>query len=402
MRFKYTVLTKTGRTVRGVTEAPSERVAEDALWRAGYTVAKLEAQRPAPTVRDVLPSLFAVKRREIIIFSRQMATLLSSGVAILPALQLLADQVTNSTLQQALLDAVDDIQGGSSFSDALARHESIFPLVYHRMIQVGERTGRLETILRQLAVYLEKEEAIGNKVKSAMIYPVVILCLSVGVVLLLVTVALPAMLGLFVEMKVELPWTTRLLLAVTYFFRDHGTAVFIGALVVVALLAAYTQMPAGRWQVHFLTLKIPIIGGINVKGGLARTARTMSILLRAGLPLAEVMELVLQTTENSVLARALATVRDELLAGRGLSGPLGRQRIFPRLLVQMVRVGEETGTLDGNLETLADFYEEETDRAVSNLTSLLEPMMLIFAGGVVAFIAVSVIMPMYAIMGTVR
>ncbi len=402
MRYKYTVLTRTGRTVRGITEAPTEKVAEEALWRAGYTIANLEAERAAPSIRELLPSLFAVTRRDLIILSRQMATLLSSGVAILPALQLMAEQVSNSTLRLALLDVVDDIQAGSSFSDALSKHSTVFPMVYHRMIQVGERTGRLELILRQVSVYLEKEEAIARRVQSAMVYPVVILGLSVGVVILLVTVALPAMMGLFVELKVELPWTTRVLLAATAFVRDYGSITFLGLLVLVAVLAVYAQMPAGRRHWHSLLLRIPVIGGVNLKGALARMSRTMAILLRAGLPLAEVMDLVLQTSGNAVVVQALSGVRDELLAGRGLSSPLSRQKFFPRLMVQMVRVGEETGTLDGNLETLADFYEEETDRAISTMTSLIEPAMLLFAGGVVAFIAVSVIMPMYSIMGSIR
>ena len=402
MRFKYTVLTKAGRTVQGVTEAPSEHVAEEALWRAGYTIARLEAERPAPTVQDLLPSLFAVSKRDLIIFSRQMATLLSSGVAILPALQLMADQVSNATLQRALSDAIESIQGGASFSDALSQHPAVFPLVYHRMVQVGERTGRLETVLRQLAVYMEKEEAISKKIQSAMVYPTIILILAVGVVILLVTVALPAMMGLFLELKVELPWTTRLLLGITYFVRDYGVYLFLGLLGLIAILAVYVRTSTGRWQLHYTMLKLPALGAVTMKGSLARMARTMAILLRAGLPLAEVMDLILQTTDNVVIARSLANVRDELLAGRGLSSPLGAQGLFPRLLVQMVRVGEETGTLDGNLETLADFYEEETDRAVSTMTSLIEPAMLLFAGGVVAFIAVSVIMPMYSIMGSIK
>ena len=271
------------------------------------------------------------------------------------------------------------------------------------MIQVGERTGRLETILRQLAVYLEKEEAIGNKVKSAMIYPVVILCLSVGVVLLLVTVALPAMLGLFVEMKVELPWTTRLLLAVTYFFRDHGTAVFIGALVVVALLAAYTQMPAGRWQVHFLTLKMPIIGGINVKGGpgahrphhVDSPPRGPASGRGHGPGPPDHREL----GDGAALWQPCATSCSPAAGCRGRwAGSASSQGFWCRWSVWARRPARWTATW----RRWPTFTRRRPTGQSRNLTSLLEPMMLIFAGGVVAFIAVSVIMPMYAIMGTVR
>jgi type IV pilus assembly protein PilC len=402
LRFNYTVLTKAGRTLHGVTEAPSERVAEEALWRSGYTIAKLQAVRAAPTLQEVLPSLFSVSRRDLIIFSRQMATLLGSGVAILPALQLMSDQVSNAAFQKALLEIVEEIQTGSSFSEALSKHREIFPMIYHRMAEVGERTGRLELILRQLAIYMEKEDALLKKVQAAMVYPAVILVMAIGVVILMVTVALPAMMGLFVELKVELPITTRILLGVTYFARDYGVMVAVGLVILGVAMMLYIRTPAGRHQWHYTMLKTPVLGGVNLKGGLARLSRTMSILLRAGLPLVEVMDLMLRTTENVVIAGALATVRSELLAGRGLSGPLADQRIFPKLLVQMVRVGEETGTLDGNLETLADFYEEEADRAIATMTALIEPGMIIFVGGIVGFIAVSVVMPMYSIMGSMK
>jgi type IV pilus assembly protein PilC len=218
------------------------------------------------------------------------------------------------------------------------------------------------------------------------------------VVTLMVTVALPAMMGLFVELKVELPLATRILLAVTYFLRDFGAALFLGLAVLAILTWAYLRTSGGRRRWHYALLKMPVIGAVNLKGALARLSRTMSILLRAGLPLVEVMDLMLRTTENVVISGAMATVRTDLLAGRGLSG----QRIFPKLLVQMVRVGEETGTLDGNLETLADFYEEEADRAIATMTALIEPAMLIFVGLIVGFIAVAVVMPMYSIMGSVK
>lgn len=402
MQFKYTVLTKAGQTVTGVTEAPSEHVAEEALWRAGYTIARLEAIRPAPSVRELLPSLFAVQRQDIIIFSRQLATLLTAGVAILPALQLLADQVSNSTLRLALLEVTEDIQSGTSFSEALSKHPDVFPVIYYRMIQVGERTGQLEILLRQLATYMGKEEAIGKKIQGAMVYPAIVLTLAVGVILLLLTVALPAMMGLYAELKVELPLPTRILLGLTNFTRDYGVIVFIGLIVLGAATVMYTRTTTGRWQFHYFLLRMPALGAVNLKGSISRFARTMSILLRAGLPLTEVMDLLLQTTQNDVIRNALIEVRAQLMTGLGLSVPMGGQRIFPKLLVQMVRVGEETGTLDSTLDTLADFYEEEADRAISTLTALIEPVMMMFVGAVVGFIAISVITPMYSIMGSIK
>jgi len=402
MQFRYIVFTKTGQMVTGVTEAPSEQVAEEALWRAGYIIAKMEAVRPLPSLRDLLRTLFAVKRQDLIIFSRQLATLLGSGVAILPALQLLADQVGNPTLRRALRQIAEDIQAGASFSEALARHPRVFPVLYQRMIQVGERTGQLEGVLRQLVVYMSKEEAVTRRITAAMIYPSLILALAAVVVTILITVALPAILGLYRELNVELPWTTRALMAISDFVQSRGILLLMGLILLVAAISIYISQPTGRWQFHYLLLHLPVLGPVNLRSAISRLARTMSTLLRAGLPMAEVMDLLLQTTQNDVLRQATAAVQAQLLAGHGLSQPMSTQRIFPRLLVQMVRVGEETGTLDSNLETLADFYEEEADRAIATMTSLIEPALIIFVGLVVGFIAVSVIMPMYSIMGTFK
>lgn len=402
MQFKYVVFTKTGQMVTGVTEAPSEQVAEEALWRAGYIIAKMEAVRPLPSLRDLLPTIFAVRRQDLIIFSRQLATLLESGVAILPALQLLGDQVGNPILRQALHQVSEDIQAGASLSEALAKHPRVFPVLYRRMIHVGERTGRLEGILHQLVTYMSKEEAISKKVSSAMVYPSLILALAAVVVTILVTVTLPAILGLYRELNVELPWTTRALIALSDFVQKYGVFILSGLILLIAALMLYIRQPLGRWQFHYLLLHLPILGPVNLRSAISRLVRTMSTLLRAGLPMAEVMDLLLQTTGNDVLRQAVAAVRAQLLAGHGLSQPLSTQRIFPRLVVQMVRVGEETGTLDNNLETLADFYEEEADRAITTMTSLIEPALIILVGLVVGFIAVSVIMPMYSIMGAFK
>lgn len=402
MQFKYVAFTKAGQMVTGVTEAPSEQVAEEALWRAGYIIARMEAVRPLPSPRDLLPTIFAVRRQDLIVFSRQLATLLESGVAILPALQLLADQVGNPILRQALRQVGEDIQAGASLSEALARHPRVFPVLYQRMIQVGERTGRLEAILHQLVTYMSKEEAVSKKVRGAMVYPSLVLALAAVVVTILVTVALPAILGLYRELNVELPWTTRTLIAISDFGQKYGLFLLLGLVLLALAVSLYVRQPVGRWQLHYTLLHLPVLGPVNLRSAISRLARTMSTLLRAGLPMAEVMDLLLQTTGNDVLRQAVAAVRAQLLAGHGLSQPLSTQRIFPRLMVQMVRVGEETGTLDSNLETLADFYEEEADRAITTMTLLIEPALIIFVGLVVGFIAVSVIMPMYSIMGTFK
>ncbi len=260
----------------------------------------------------------------------------------------------------------------------------------------------METVLRQMATYMEKREALTRKLRGAMAYPAFIIVLAIGVVFIMITFTLPGILGLFSEFNVELPLTTRILIAVTDFTSAHQTQLMTGAVLFVVLLALYLRTPMGQRQKDILLLKIPLISTINIQSNMAQLCHTMSILLRAGLPMAEIMNLLVETMGNVILREAIERVRMEMLQGHGLSQPLRQEKVFPSLLAQMVRVGEETGTLDSNLETLAKFYEEEADRRINALTSMMEPALMLFVGGLVGFLAVSVIMPMYTMIGAMR
>jgi type IV pilus assembly protein PilC len=218
----------------------------------------------------------------------------------------------------------------------------------------------------------------------------------------MITFTLPGIMGLFGEFQIDLPITTRILIAITDFTSAHQTQMMTGAVLVVLVLALYLRTPIGRRQKDILLLKTPVIGAINIQSNMSQVCHTMSILLRAGLPMAEIMNLIVETTGNVILQEAIQRVRTEMLQGQGLSQPMRQEKVFPKLLAQMVRVGEETGTLDTNLETLAVFYEEEADRRIGALTAMMEPALMLLIGGMVGFLAVSVIMPMYSLMGTMR
>jgi type IV pilus assembly protein PilC len=208
--------------------------------------------------------------------------------------------------------------------------------------------------------------------------------------------------GLFGEFEIELPITTRILIAITDFTSAHRNQMVVGAVLVILVLALYLKTPIGRRQKDMLLLKLPVISSINIQSSMSQLCHTMSILLRAGLPMAEIMNLIVETMGNVILKEAVQRVRTEMLQGQGLSQPMRQEKVFPKLLAQMVRVGEETGTLDTNLETLAIFYEEEADRKINALTSMMEPALMLFVGGMVGFLAVSVIMPMYTMIGSMR
>jgi type IV pilus assembly protein PilC len=400
--YRYVAFDQGGQRVEGSLDAADEATAEEMLWEQGLIVAKLASERRRLTLSTALPTLFGVRRRDLIVFSQQLATLLTSGISILPALRLLAQQSSRRALREVLQAVTTDLEGGQALSTALAAHPLAFPDLYARTITVGERTGNLDDVLRQLATYLEKEQDLIRKLRDALTYPVFVLVVAVGVVIMMLTVALPPMVQLFETFDAELPWPTRMMIGASNFATDYGLYVLIGGLILAGLSIWWFSQPAGRRVRDAVLLRVPILGRVILQGQIARFARTASALVRAGLPLSEVMELVVHTTENVIVAQALGRVRIELLAGRGLSAPLAAERIFPALLAQMVRVGEETGTLEENLVTLADFYEEAVDRGTKLLVSLAEPALTIFIGAVVGFIAVSMVMPMYSILGEIK
>ena len=401
MAYRYIAYNRNGERIQGVIDAVTERAAEELLWSLDYTIVSLKEIQNRSSLAQIMPSFFGVKTREIIIFSRQMATLIDSGIPIIRSLQLLSEQTSHRYFRRIISQIANDIRAGKSFSEALTKHKSVFPEIYARMIEVGERTGNLEMVLRQMALYLEKSEAIGRKIKGAMAYPTLVLMLAIGVVILLFTVALPPMMGLFESFEVELPLPTRILLALTRFGSQYRVPIFIGLIATLIIIVWFLSTPTGKRMKDQLLLRLPLLKKITIEGGAARLSRTMSTLLRAGLSLPEIMELTMRTQSNTIIREALANVRDELLQGQGLSEPMRKHKVFPSMLIQMIRVGEESGTLDSNLETLANFYEEEVDRAIAAMTSAIEPALTIFVGAIVGFVAVATIMPMYSIIGAI-
>ncbi|MBU0704952.1 MAG: type II secretion system F family protein [Chloroflexi bacterium] len=402
MNYRYLAFDREGRRVEGRIEVPNEAAAEEALWGQGLTVAQLNPARRRLALHTLLPTFFGVKRRDLIVFSQQLATLLTSGISILPALQMLAGQSARQALREVLREVITGLEQGQYLSAALSAHPLVFPDLYTRTVTVGERTGNLEDVLRQLATYMEKEQALARKLTGALAYPIFVLAVAVGVVVMMLTVAFPPMVDLFESFGAELPWPTRAVITASRFTTAYGVYVLIGGLILAGVSAWWGTQPAGRRMRDVALLRVPIVGLVILQGQLARFARTSSVLVRAGLPLSEVMELAVHTTRNVIVAAALERARVALLTGQGLSTPLAAERLFPPLLAQMVHVGEETGTLEENLATLASFYEEEVDRSTQLLASLVEPVLTIFIGGLVGFVAISMVMPMYSIMSEIK
>lgn len=402
MGFRYVAIGPDGEQVRGALDVASEDQAERALWDANYKVISIRAQRKLPSIDRLLPSLFAVKKRSLITFSRQLATLLESGVPVMRSLELLEEQAGSRPLLNAIKGIARAIRGGGTFADAVRAHAAVFPPVYARMIEVGERTGRVEEMLRQIATYLEREEEIAKRVRGAMAYPSFVILLAFGVIGVLMTTALPALVKLFDEFDGDLPLATRLLIGMTNFTTAYRLQLLCGVGGFVGGAAYFFGKPQGKHAIDRVMLWVPVLRAVTINANAARFSRTLAILLRAGLPLTEIMDQVVRTTDNSVLRGKVDEVRRRLMDGEGLSGPMAAAGCYPDMLVQMVAVGEETGTLDGNLEITAEFFSKEVDQKVDALTGMLTPMLTIVIGLIVGFIALSLVMPMYQLIGNIN
>jgi len=402
MAYQYVAYTLDKRVTKGTIDAASERLAEEALYRAGYhRILSLKEVRPGLSLEKLLPTLFGVKTQDVIDFSRQLATLIESGVSILTALQLLEGQASRAVFRKVIGGLVDGLRGGSSFSLALSKYPQVFSYTYCSVIKASEQAGNLEVGLRQVADYMEKRMAMVKKITRAAAYPVLVLVIAIAVFALLITVVLPPLVGLFGMLGAELPLTTRALIATATFFIDYKLYLLVGVVALVVLIVFYSRLPTGRIHMDRLMLKMPVIGSINVQRNMCQFCETISMLLKAGLPLPQIMDIVMRAMRNRVVRRALMDIREKLVQGQGLSQPMAEIDLFPRLLVEMVVVGEKTGNLDSTLATLAKYYEQRVDQRLDTLVAMIEPALTLAIGLLVGFIALSMITPLYSILGSV-
>jgi type IV pilus assembly protein PilC len=370
------------------------------------TLAGLRRRRDpfAPTwLERNVPSLAGgIKRIELIVFSRQMATFIRAGIPILDGIAVVREQAQSKLFRRTLDDLAARLQAGEPLSVALARHPRVFSRLYVDMILAAEATGELDIILDQLAKYLERGEQTSRRIRQAMLYPSIVLGIAAIVVLILITFVLPAFAALFADFDAELPLPTQILLGLGVFGGSYGipTAAIILALGILLYLVRGAG-PVMRFRQR-LVLRVPVIGGLVKLGMETRFARTLSILVRAGVPIVRAFDIAASGTGNFLYQRRLAPVRDGLLAGDGITRPLLKAGLFGPLLIQMVKVGEETGTLDRYLEQAADFLDEELDYKTKQMVTIIEPLLIVGVALVVGFVALSVVTPMYGILRQIR
>jgi type IV pilus assembly protein PilC len=334
----------------------------------------------------------------MVVFSRQFAAMVSSGVAMLRTLTIIVDQCKNRKMQMELDEVRRSVEGGISLSDALAKHPIVFDKLYVSMVRAGEAGGILPEVLLRLAEFLETRQKLNAKVRSAMVYPTVVLAVAVLVFWAMLTFVLPVFQGLFKNIGGELPAYTQFLITLSEYMRSIWMAIFVVSIVVgVWFLRRYYNTVLGKLQIDSIIIRLPVVGELVQKVAVARFSRTFGTLIRAGVPMLSALDVVKDTAGNAYVAKSVDAVCDEVRQGGTISKPMSKNKIFPPMVVQMVAVGEETGKLDDMLTKVADFYDMEVEHQVDQVTSLLEPIMVVGIGGIVGSVVVGMYLPIFTV-----
>lgn len=391
--FSYVAKDASGKTLKGNVESDSKALLIDSLRQKGLVIISIEElKKKTKSVRQA-----KIKLDDLVVFSRQLATMVNSGIPLIEAIDILATQVEKPGFRKVLFKVKNDIETGSSLSEAMAIHTGIFSSLYINMVRAGESSGLLDEILDRLAGYLEKAAALARKIKSSLIYPAVVITMAVLITLVLILKVIPTFKGIFETLGGTLPLPTRLLIA----FSDIVRSMFVyivAALVIAAILfTRYIRTEKGRLMFDKFCLKVPIFGIMFQKVAIAKFSRTLSTLTKSGVPILTSLEIVSKTAGNKVLELTINEVRTSVREGEMIAEPLSKTGLFPPMVVRMIAVGEKTGKLENMLTKIADFYEEQVDAAVSGLTSLIEPLIIAFLGIVIGGIVIAMFLPIFKI-----
>ncbi len=343
-----------------------------------------------------------VSTRDIVIFARQFATMINSGLPLVQSLDILAEQTENQSLRKVIQEVLYDVESGNTLADSLKKHPKIFTELFVNMVAAGEAGGILDTILLRLATFLEKNDALARKIKGAMIYPGVIVTVAVLAVVVLLIFVIPTFQGMFESAGIPLPLPTRIVIDLSGFFQVYWWAVGLGIVAAAFLLRQVYATPDGRLFFDRILLNLPILGDLQRKAAVARFTRTLGTLVSSGVSILEGLEITAKTAGNRVIHDAVMGSRASIAGGETIAGPLKESGVFPPMVVQMINVGEQTGGLDEMLSKIADFYDDEVDAAVEALLSAMEPIMIVFLGVVVGGMIVAMYLPIFDMISAVQ
>lgn len=396
-----------GRTPKGtiqkgeLTAVSKEEVI--AHLRRQHIIPTVIAPKPKAIFKFRLPFRGKVKDKDIIVFTRQFATMIDAGLPLVQALDILSKQTVNKTLAKAIVDIKADVEGGSTYADALRGHPRVFSELYANMVAAGEAGGILDTILNRLTQYIEKAMKLKKKVKGAMIYPSFIIGAAVIVVAIIMVLVIPTFAKMFAQFGGELPLPTRMIIAASEFLGGLGGLLILGSIIgVVVFIAQFRRTETGKKTIDALLLKLPVFGELIRKVAIAKFTRTLGTLVGSGVPILDGLEITAKTAGNKVIEKAVLQTRDAVTVGKTIAKPLSQSGIFPPMVTEMISVGESVGALENMLTKIGDFYEEEVDAAVANLTAMIEPVLIVFLGITIGFIVISMYLPIFRLIQLVR
>ena len=395
--FTYTARGTSGELKSATIDAPSRDDAVAQLRRQRLTIIKVDESRSTPKKTGG-----SIGMRDIVIFTRQFSTMINAGLPLVQALDILARQSENKALAAVVREVVFDVESGNTVADAMRKHPKAFSDLYTNMVAAGEAGGILDTILNRLAIFMEKNDALVRKVKGAMIYPTVILCVAGLCVVILLWKVIPVFSSMFDSVGMELPLPTKVVIGLSHFLTTY----WWGILIAVAGAAFFTKRfyatPSGQLVIDKLLLKVPVLGDVLRKSAVSRFTRTLGTLISSGVSILDGLEITARTSGNRVVQDAIMNSRASIAGGDTIAGPLQKSAVFPPMVISMIAVGEQTGGLDEMLSKIADFYDDEVDAAVSALLSLLEPIMIVFLGVVVGGMIVAMYLPIFDMVNAVK
>jgi type IV pilus assembly protein PilC len=399
--YVFKAMDLTGAKATGEVEAESKQVVSDQLKARGLIVVDIAEKGGSKEIRLGFGN--RIKAADLTIMTRQLSTMISSGMTILRALYVLEAQTESRALAEVIVKVRKDVEAGLPLSDAMERHPKTFGPLFVAMVRAGETGGVLEESMLRVADQLEKEDALRRQIKSAMVYPSVVLSFALLIMIALVTFIVPVFVGVFKQFGGDLPSITKFTVGLSHGMRSYWWAFIAVTAALVWAFRKWKSSHTGRGQWDAFRLRIPMkIGDIVQKVALARWSRTLSALVAAGVPLLQALDITAKTAGNRVVENAMADVIESVKRGGTIADPLKKADVFPGMVTHMVGVGEETGALDGMLSKIADFYEDQVDAAVKALTSILEPVMLVFVGGIVGFIVISMYLPLFKVYDQIR
>ncbi|MBU5265689.1 type II secretion system F family protein [Virgibacillus proomii] len=396
--YKYVVRAKKGKVKRGTIESVSKHAAIKQLQQSGVNLREIKETKETIFNKNLSLTMHSVKNRDFVIYCRQFATLIRAGISIVEATNILAQQTDSKALKKALLQVEDDVREGQAYSTAIKKQPKIFPVLFVNMIRAGEMIGNLDETLDRLATYYEKQYTLKRKVQSTMTYPIILFVLILVVVSFMLIFVVPNFVTIFDQFDGEIPAITKIVMKLSEIVKELWWLVLLILMVCIStFIALFKRNKTFHYGVHLVILKLPVFGKVLQKSAIARMTRTLASLFASSVPILDALEIVEKVVGNPIIRKVVRESHDNLERGSPLSEPLADSWVFPPLVSQMVAIGEQTGSLDYMLMKIADFYEQDVDRTVDALKSLIEPVMIIFLATIVGFIVLAILIPMFTV-----